>query len=78
MSTTVAMSQEEKDRIFEEAMLAEDAGDSKKAKELLKKIPISAGLAMGLKNAVGSDIMRSANLNYSEAEAQYGPHWLQS
>lgn len=78
MPTATAMSQEERDRIFEEAMLAEEAGDSQKSKELLKKIPISAGLAMGLKNAVGHEIMRSVNLNYSDAEAKYGANWLQS
>lgn len=78
MPTTAIMSQEERNKIFEEAMVAEEAGDSRKSKELLKKIPISAGLAMGLKNAVGNEIMRSVNLNYSDAEAKYGPNWLQS
>jgi hypothetical protein len=78
MPTTVVMTKEEKDRIFEEAMIAEEAGDSQKARALLKKIPISAKLAMGLKNAVGSEIMRSVNLNYADAEAKYGPNWLQS
>ena len=45
MSTTVTMSPEERDRLLEEAMNAEAAGDSKRAEQLLKQIPVSAGLA---------------------------------
>lgn len=78
MSTTVAMPQEERDRLLDEAMKAEAAGDSAKAEEFLKQVPVSAGLAMELKKAVGSDIMRSLDLNYADAEAQYGSNWLQS
>ncbi len=77
MPIAVTMSQEERDKIFEEAMLAEEAGDSQKSKELLKKVPISAGFAMALKNAVGHEIMREVNLNYADAEAKYGANWLQ-
>ncbi len=78
MSTTVTMSPEERDRLLEEAMNAEAAGDSKRAEQLLKQIPVSAGLAMELKRAVGSDVMRSLDLNYADAEARYGSNWLQS
>lgn len=78
MSTTVAMSQEERDRLLDEAMKAEAAGDSARAEELLMQVPVSAGLAMELKRAVGSDVMRSINLNYEDAEACYGSNWLQS
>jgi hypothetical protein len=74
----VAMPQQERDRLLDEAMNAEAAGNSARADELLRKIPVPAGLAMELKKAVGSDIMRSLDLNYAEAEARYGLNWLQS
>lgn len=78
MSTIVTMSPEERDRLLEEAMEAEAAGDSSRAEQLLKQIPVSAGLAMELKKAVGSETMRRLNLNYADAEAHYGSNWLQS
>jgi hypothetical protein len=78
MKTSVIMSQEEQDILMEEAIEANAAGDSARAEELLRQIPVPAGLAMELKKAVGSDIMRSLNLNYAEAEAHYGSNWLQS
>ena len=45
---------------------------------LLELLPISASFAMGIKQAFGSDMLRSINLNYTEAEAHYGTDWLGS
>jgi hypothetical protein len=72
----MAMTLEEKDRLIDAALEAELAGDEDKASEILKYVPISAELAMGLKNAVGSDVMRAVGYNYAEAEAKYGSDWL--
>ena len=72
------MPQEERDRLLDEAMKAEAAGDSARAEALLMQVPVSAGLAMELKRAVGSDVMRSLDLNYADAEECYGSNWLQS
>jgi hypothetical protein len=70
------MTIEEKDRLIDAAAEAELAGETEKAKAILKTIPVPADLAMHLKNAVGADILRAIGYNYSEAEAKYGHNWL--
>ncbi len=57
-------------------MKAEAEGDSEAAEEFLRQIPVPAGLAMELKKAAGSDIMRELDLNYADAEDRYGADWL--
>lgn len=73
----MTMTIEEKDRLIDEAAEAELAGDEERAAAILKTVPISADLAMDMKKAVGSEILRTIGYNYSEAEAKYGPDWLQ-
>lgn len=70
------MSDEERDRLLEAAMDAEAAGDSAAAEEFLRQIPVSTGLAMELKRAVGSEVMSRLNLNYADVEDRYGVDWL--
>lgn len=70
------MSDAERDRLLQAAMDAEAAGDSVAAEEFLRQIPVSAGLAMELKRAVGSEVMSRLELNYADAEERYGADWL--
>lgn len=69
------MTDAEKDRILEMAMDAETAGDSEGAKRFLSQIPVSPGLAIGLLDAVGSDVLLSTGINFSDVAAMLGPDW---
>lgn len=70
------MNDEERERLLQAAMDAEAAGDSAAAEDFLRQIPVSPGMAMELKRAVGSETMRRLNLNYADVEEKYGPGWL--
>lgn len=69
------MTQAEKDRIIKMAMAADEAGDSEGAERLLLQIPISPGLAIGLLDAVGPDVLLSTGINFSEVETILGSDW---
>jgi len=72
----ILMTEEEKDRIMDEAVEAMVNDDTARAEMLLEQVPVDPDFAMDLKNALGSETMRRLNRNYAEAEAKYGPNWL--
>lgn len=69
------MTDAEKDRLIDEAAELEIAGDSEGAKNLLRQIPVSPGLAIGMLDAVGPDVLLSTSLNFSDIEELLGPDW---
>lgn len=69
------MTLQEKDRLIDEAAELEIAGDSEGASRILAQIPVDVGLALGLVDAVGANIVLSTGYNFSEVEALLGPDW---
>jgi len=73
----VAMTEEQKERIIHAAYDALNKCDQAMVGMLIGLIPVHAGFAMRLKQALGSDHMRALKVNYAETEATYGANWLE-
>ena len=54
----------------------EKAGKLDEADKLAKSIPLSPWLAEWCKKYVGADYLRNSGWNLSDAEAEFGPNWL--
>jgi hypothetical protein len=54
----------------------EEAGKDNEAMALLKTIPMEPWQAAWNKKYVGADYLRTSGWNLSEAEAEFGPNWL--
>jgi hypothetical protein len=70
------MTDEEKvDRAYQSALLSQ-AGDEEGASRLLRSIPMPPYLAKVYKEKVGVKELIESGWNLSEAEAKFGPNWL--
>ena len=70
------MSLEEKiDISYKACMLSRD-GDEEGYMRLTKSIPMPPWLAKIMKEKVGADYLINSGWNLSEAEAEFGPDWL--
>ncbi|MDR0909435.1 MAG: hypothetical protein LBM77_06665 [Spirochaetaceae bacterium] len=52
------------------------AGKEKEALELSKTIPISPAVAALFKKRFGPEMVKKCGFNMAEAEAKFGPNWL--
>jgi len=66
----------EKLAISNKACLLLKAGDEKEYLRLTKTIPMPPFLAKIMKEKVGADYLINEGWNLSEAEAEFGPDWL--
>jgi hypothetical protein len=58
------------------AVVLRQQGKEEEAMRLNKTIPLPPWMAKMLKEKVGVDYLRQSGWNLSEAEAAYGPDWL--
>jgi hypothetical protein len=72
------MTEREKADIFEQARQLRAAGKEDEAKMLQRTVPIPAYLAKVLKEKIGAYILIKGGWNLAEAEAEFGPGWLDS
>lgn len=74
------MTEAEIDALVNEALEAYRHGDWKRGEEVACKIPLKPELAMCLATQAGygPKALKESGLNLTEADAQYGEHWLES
>ena len=76
MPQTQMMTDEEKvDKAYQACMLSQ-AGDEEGSIRLLRSIPMPPYLAKIYKEKVGVEELIKSGWNLSEAEAEFGPGWL--
>jgi hypothetical protein len=75
--TTQKMSSEERLAICDEFLVRRRTGDKEEASTWFRtKMPMYPWQAKLMKEKVGADFLRSQGYNLSEAEAEFGPGWL--
>lgn len=67
---------EEKFKIIQEIRKLDAEGKHDEAYELRKKLPMPPHLAMALKDTIGVEELKKANLDLTEANEKYGKNWL--
>ncbi len=67
---------EEKFKIIQEIRKLDAEGKHEEAYELRKKLPMPPHLAMALKDTIGVEELKKANLDLTEANEKYGENWL--
>jgi len=70
------MTLDEKLDISNKALTLWEAGDNEGCRNLMKKLPIPPYLAKVLKDKMGVEIIKIGGWDLSEAEAAFGPNWL--
>jgi hypothetical protein len=70
------MTEDEKVAITMKAIGLLHAGDEEGAHALLSTLPLSPCLAKVFKEKLGADFLINDSYNLSEAEAKFGPNWL--
>jgi len=70
------MTLEEKTTIGLKAIEFKKQGNLAEYERIMKSIPLEPYLARIAKNYFGSDALIKTGINLSEAEAEYGPNWL--
>ena len=70
------MSDEDKDRIMDEADLLDERGEKEAADTLKRKIPVNPILADGMKHVLGLQRMREWGYNLNDAVKLFGEGWL--
>jgi hypothetical protein len=70
------MSLDERSKISQKARELEKAGKYEEAMAMSKTRPLSPYLAKILKEKVGVEYLRKSGWNLAEAEAEFGPDWL--
>ena len=76
MSLVQTMTFDEKLAISNKACLLRRSGDEEGFMRLTKTIPMPPWLAKVMKEKMGVDYLISEGWNLSEAEAEFGPNWL--
>ena len=76
MPPVETMSLDEKYAIAFKAHALRDAGDEEGYMRLMKSIPMPAYMAKINKEKIGADYLIKSGWNLSEAEAEFGPDWL--
>ncbi|WP_319779076.1 hypothetical protein [Maridesulfovibrio sp.] len=67
---------EEKFKIIQEIRRLDAEGKHDEAYELRKKLPMPPHLAMALKDTIGVEELKKADLDLTEANEKYGENWL--
>jgi hypothetical protein len=70
------MSQDERSEINRKSRELREAGKYEEAMALSKTRPLSPYLAKIAKEKVGVEYLRKSGWNLAEAEAEFGPDWL--
>ena len=70
------MSDEEKNRIINEADLLEERGEKEAAHRLMNTIPMNPILADGMKKVGGIQRLRDMGFNLNDAVKLFGEGWL--
>jgi len=70
------MTLDEKLAISNRAIAMIKAGDEEAGRRLLRTAPMPPYLAKVFKEKVGAELLLKAGYNLSEAEAEFGPNWL--
>ena len=70
------MTLDEKLAIGMEAHEALLAGDREGSDRIVSQVPIPPYIAKILKEKVSADFLRNGDFNLAEAEAEFGPGWL--
>jgi hypothetical protein len=70
------MTLDEKLDIAVRAAALSDAGDEEGSSRLLRTVPMPPYLAKVMKEKVGPEYLINGGWNLSEAEAEFGPGWL--
>ena len=73
---TQTMTLDEKLAISNKAIAMIKAGDEEEGRRLLRTAPMPPYLAKIFKEKVGVEPLLRAGYNLSEAEAEFGPNWL--
>ena len=76
MTEQRALTEDEKVDIMMKSFELRDAGDEAGAHKLMTLIPLPSWLAKIMKEKVGADFLIEQGYDLSEAEAEYGPGWL--
>jgi len=71
-----SMTLDEKLDITLRAFALKDAGDEDGYINLMKTAPLPPYLAKVAKETMGADFLKKSGWNLSEAEAEFGHHWL--
>jgi len=72
------MTLDEKLAISNRALDLLDAGDREGYSRLIRTAPMPPYLAKVAKKTMGADFLIKGGFNLSEAEAEFGPDWLNS
>ena len=70
------MTLDEKLTISNRALDLLDAGDREGYRRLIRTAPMPPYLAKVMKDKMGADYLIRGGWNLSEAEAEFGPNWL--
>ena len=70
------MSDEEMDRIMDEADALDERGEKEAANSLRRKIPVNPILADGMKRTLGIQKMKDWGYNLNDAVKLFGEGWL--
>ena len=76
MPQAQTMTLDEKLAISNKAFRLMDAGDEEGGIRLMKTAPLPPYLAKVIKEKVGADFLIKEGWNLSEAEAEFGPNWI--
>lgn len=70
------MSDEEQDRIMDEAYALEDRGEKEEADRLWRTLPVDPIFADGIKRTLGIGILKQGGYNLNDAVKLFGQEWL--
>jgi len=76
MLETQTMTLKEKLAISNKACMLWQAGDEEGYSRVTRTIPMPPWLARMIKDKVGVEFFKNGDWNLSEAEAEFGPDWL--
>jgi hypothetical protein len=77
MSEAQTMTLDEKFAIADKALEFKNAGNTEEYERIMRQeLPLAPYLAEFAKNRLGSDFLVKGGFNLSEAEAEFGQHWL--
>jgi hypothetical protein len=70
------MTFDEKLAIDMQTIALDDAGKHEEAEKLALTKPLSPAMAMVWKRRLGAESLKQSGWNLAEAEAKFGPNWL--
>lgn len=71
------LTHEQKSALVDASLAAAERGDRQEERRLLRKLPLAPHLAKAAKEIWGKEFLLKEGYDLSEAEAAYGPNWLE-